>query len=125
MDNRTIASILDCEENELEFLTDSLGMTNSTQVVQVDGKKYVVRQPGLGSDKLVDRDNEYEAYQLIKDKGLSDNMIYYDKESGLKITKYVEDAHNADINNKDDLRRILDKLKEFHSLNDAEGVTAR
>ena len=116
MDNRTIASILDCEENELEFLTDSLGMTNSTQVVQVDGKKYVVRQPGLGSDKLVDRDNEYEAYQLIKAKGLSDNMIYYDKESGLKITEYVEDAHNADINNKDDLRRILNKLKEFHSL---------
>lgn len=116
MDKRIIAEIMRCKEDDINFLTDSLGMTNSTQVAEISGKKYVIREPGLGSDKLVDRDNECEAYSLILDKGLSDNLIYYNKETGLKITEFVENAHNADINNKEDVKRILAKLKEFHAL---------
>ena len=116
MDKRIIAEVMHCKEDDIVFLTNSLGMTNSTQIAEISGKRYVIREPGVGSNKLVDRDNECEAYSLILDKGLSDNLIYYNKDTGLKITEFVENSHNADINNEEDVRRIIAKLKEFHAL---------
>lgn len=116
MDRRLISKIINCDENDIHVLTNSLGMTNSTQIVEINNVKYVIREPGVGSSELVNRENEYEAYETIKCYNLSDEVIYYDKLSGLKITKYVENSHTADINNSHDLIRILNKLKAFHSL---------
>ena len=75
-----------------------------------------MRIPGEGTDQLRTRKEETQVYQVIKDRGICDVIVYINPANGYKITSYLEGARVCNPENEDDLKKCMTKLKEFHSL---------
>ena len=93
------------------------GMTNRSFLFSCRDKKYIMRIPGEGTDQLINRREEAQVYQTIKDKNICDDIIYINPNNGYKITEFIEGSRVCDPNNVDDLKMCMKKLKEFHALN--------
>ena len=93
------------------------GMTNRSFLFSCKGKKYIMRIPGEGTDKLINRYEEAAVYKLINKTGICDHVIYIDPQNGYKITEYIEDVRVCDPFNKDDLIKCMNKLRQFHDMN--------
>ena len=92
------------------------GMTNRSFVFTVKGNKYIMRIPGVGTDKLINREQEAEVYKVISGRGLCDDPVYINPVSGYKITKYLEDIRVCDSKNDQDLKKCMEKLRNFHEM---------
>lgn len=111
------ASALDTsvgEIRDIEMLKK--GMTNRSFLFSCQGNRYIMRVPGEGTERLIDRAQEAEIYRAIAGKGLCDDPIYLNPNTGFKITAFLEGARSCDIANEDDLRRCMKKLREFHEM---------
>lgn len=90
------------------------GMTNLSFLFEVNGETFVFRQPGVGTDKLIDRHSEKRTYELIEPLGIADEVRYFDGDSGVKISHYYKDSRIADPDNDDDVRTLMALLKTIH-----------
>lgn len=91
------------------------GMTNKSFLFQFEGENYIFRIPGEGTGVLINRKQEYAVYQAIAPLKLSDKIIYFDPERGVKITKFIEGTHNADARNLHDLTLCMKTARLLHS----------
>lgn len=114
---RTIAETLDCAESEIrEISVLKKGMTNRSFLFTVRGKKYIMRIPGEGTDRLISRPQEAAVYAEIKGRGLCDDPVYLNPENGYKITAFLPDVRVCDAEDEGDLKRCMAKLKAFHEM---------
>ena len=90
------------------------GMTNRSFLFSVRGEKYIMRIPGEGTDRLINRAQEAEVFRTISGQGLCDDPIYINPENGYKITKYLPGVRVCDANDEHDLARCMEKLRAFH-----------
>lgn len=92
------------------------GLTNDsfTFSIRNDGK-YVIRIPNADTSALVNREEEAAVYSAMQGLHISDEILYLDPASGIKITKFVNHAHSLDVYNLDELALALRKLKELHN----------
>lgn len=90
------------------------GVTNFSFVFTLFDKKYVFRLPGIGTDKLINRHNEKRAYDATKSLNITDEVVHFDADSGIKITKFYEGARIADPFNDDDLAVSMCQLRKIH-----------
>ena len=102
------------EITEIEVLKK--GMTNRSFLFSALGNKYIMRIPGEGTDNLVDRKGEAEVYDAIKDKGISDDIVYINPTNGFKISKYLDGSRVCNPRNEDDLKKCMARLRYFHYL---------
>lgn len=110
-----IANVLDTKQNEIKNITIlKKGMTNRSFQFEFEDKKYIMRIPGEGTDKMINRNEEYEVYNAIDKLNLSDNLIYLNPENGYKITEFLEDAKVCDPYNFEEVKKCMDKLKTLH-----------
>lgn len=113
-----ITNVMDIDQDEIKDITYlKKGMTNNSFKFRIKDKSYIVRVPGAGTDKLINRNNEYNVYEVLKEKKISDNIIYISNESGIKITEFWESARVSDPFNEKDVRLCMNKLREFHTSN--------
>lgn len=111
-----IAGALDCEVKEIEQIEVlKKGMTNRSFRFSCRGRSYIMRIPGEGTEQLINRRQEYEVYQVIKDLKLSDTIRYFDPDSGCKLTEYLEGARCCDSENPEDVKKCMKVLRKFHS----------
>ena len=89
-------------------------MTNRSFIFKCKDKKYIMRIPGEGTDNLINRSQEYEVYQILKGKNISDEIIYMNPENGYKITRFISNCRNCNSLKTEDLIKCMRKLKEFH-----------
>ena len=92
------------------------GMTNRSFLFEYNNEKYIMRIPGEGTDKLINRVDEYNVYQVIKDKNICDDIIYINKNNGFKITKFIENSKVCDPFDFVQVSKCMKRLKEFHNL---------
>ena len=92
------------------------GMTNRSFLFSVHGDKYIMRIPGEGTDQLINRAQEAEVFRTISGHGLCDDPVYINSENGYKITKYLEGIRVCDADSIPDLRRCMEKLRQFHEM---------
>ncbi|MBR6897966.1 MAG: NTP transferase domain-containing protein [Lachnospiraceae bacterium] len=92
------------------------GMTNRSFLFSAKGEKYIMRIPGEGTDKLINRAQEAEVFRAISGLGLCDDPVYINPDNGYKITKYLEGIRVCDPENRSDLEKCMRKLKEFHDM---------
>ena len=92
------------------------GMTNRSFLFSVKGEQYIMRIPGEGTAKLINRRQEARVYEVIRGKGLCDDPLYINAETGYKITKYLAGVRVCDPESEDDLKRCMAKLREFHDM---------
>lgn len=68
------------------------GLTNHTyHVTLLDGREYVVRIPGEGTETLIVRKDEYVSTKLACDLEIDAKMLYFG-EDGSKVTEYIPNA---------------------------------
>ena len=92
------------------------GMTNRSFLFSVRGAKYIMRIPGEGTDKLIDRAQEAEVFRTISGLGLCDDPVYINPENGFKITAFLEGVRVCDPDSVPDLERCMDMLRRFHGM---------
>lgn len=90
------------------------GMTNRSFVFRCKDKKYIMRIPGEGTNRLINRKEEAEVYKAIDGKHICDDIAYINPENGYKITEFLEGSRVCDPNNVDDLIACMEKLRNFH-----------
>lgn len=111
-----ISDTLHCELSDIQSIYPlKKGMTNRSFSFEVNSKRYIMRVPGEGTDKLINRRHEYDVYQVIKDEHICDPVIYMNPDNGYKITEYIEDAHACDPTYFGDVCDCMKKLRAFHN----------
>ena len=103
-------------ENITNIAVLKKGMTNRSFLFSIDCKKYIMRIPGEGTDKLIDRKQEAQVYHSISGKGICDDIVYINSENGYKITEFIDGARVCNPENKNDVAQCMKKLREFHEL---------
>lgn len=92
------------------------GMTNRSFLFECDKKRYIMRVPGEGTDRLIDRNQEYEVYQILAGKGIGDQIIYLNPVNGYKITEFFQGARCCDPYQTEDVEKCMHKLKTLHDM---------
>ena len=114
---KTISRIMGCNENDIVNISVlKKGMTNRSFLFSVKGEKYIMRIPGEGTDKLINRTQEAAVYKAISGSGLCDDPIYINPENGYKITKFLNGIRVCDSDNVQDLKKCMAKLRSFHQM---------
>ena len=111
-----IAEVFQVKESEITDIHEQkLGMTNCSFLFCVKGVRYVFRLPGKGSGAFISRRNEYAVYTALKDKDITERVVYFDPESGIKIAVYEEESRVLRWQQKEEVRRALQTLKAVHT----------
>ncbi len=112
---RLVSGVFGVPESKIQRIRClKAGMTNRSWLFSVEGKQYICRIPGEGTQKLIKRREEAAVYEAIKDTGLTERLVYLDPETGYKISRYYEGSRNADARNEADLKACMSKLRELH-----------
>ena len=120
----TISEVFLVEKESIKGIkTLKKGMTNRSFLFSVHGEKYIIRIPGEGTDQLINRAQEAEVFKAISGKGLCDDPVYLDPQSGCKITRFLDNVRACDLNCNDDLERCMEKLRSFHEMKLCVGHT--
>lgn len=112
-----ISKTLNCKNEDIKNIkTLKKGMTNRSFIFTVDSKKYIMRIPGEGTDKLINRKEEADVYNTIKGKNICDELFYINPDNGFKISSFVENSRVCDPYNFEDVSKCMKKLKHFHDM---------
>ncbi|MGL4873705.1 MAG: LPS biosynthesis choline kinase, partial [Clostridium sp.] len=68
------------------------GMTNKNYKVSFNDEVVILRMPGIGTEKMINRKSEIRNCNLIKDKEIDAKILYINEETGIKIAKCIEGA---------------------------------
>lgn len=90
------------------------GMTNKSFLFQIHGKHYICRIPGPGTGLLINRKEEKAVYDAVAPLGITEHVLYFNGDTGYKISEFYEDARTADSTSKEDMRRCMELLRKFH-----------
>jgi thiamine kinase-like enzyme len=113
---KTIEDVFNVKENEItDIINLKAGMTNKSFGFSLNGKSYIFRLPGEGTEKLISRMHEKDVYSAIKDINISDKIIYFDENTGYKISEYYTNARNTDAHNREDIEKSMCVLRNFHN----------
>jgi thiamine kinase-like enzyme len=68
------------------------GLTNSNYKVLVGGETLVLRLPGRGTGRFIDRSTERANHEAAARAGFTPRSIFFDGKTGVKITKFLDGA---------------------------------
>jgi thiamine kinase-like enzyme len=112
---QTIAGLLDVDVDMIADVRPlKKGMTNDSFHFAHDGVRYLFRKPGAGTEQLIDRFQEYAAYQAVSGLDLCEDIVYLDPQTGYKISVYHPDARVCDPHDPRDVKRCMAVLRRFH-----------
>lgn len=93
------------------------GITNLNFKIEADGRSYVIRLAGEGTDQLgIKRDVEYAANKVAGELGIAPEVVFFIEPEGYIVTRFVTGKRimPEDIVKPDYLVRIAQKLRLFH-----------
>lgn len=110
-----ISKCFNVETKEIKNVaTLKKGMTNRSFLFEIGEEKYIMRIPGEGTDKLINRENEYQVYKRVSELSISDSIVYFNPDNGVKITRFIKNARVCDAHNDKELFKCIKFLKNFH-----------
>lgn len=93
------------------------GITNLNFKIDADGRSYVIRLAGEGTDQLgIKRDVEYAANYAAGQLGIAPEVVFFIEPEGYIVTRFVNGKRimPEDIVKPDYLARVAKKLRLFH-----------
>lgn len=93
------------------------GMSNKNFRIGLEGKQYVFRLPGNGSEGMVDRANEEYNARVACRLGVNPEIRYFDRRTGIKLVDYVEHAQTMDadtIQLPENIRKVAAVYDRIH-----------
>ena len=119
---KNIAKVLECKESDImNFKAIKEGLTNTSFVFEVDGRKYVYRHPGEGTEVIISRSHEKRALEIAKTIGVDPTFIYMDETTGWKLSSFVEGIRVPDYASFEDSKRVLRVMRTLHEKNISVG----
>lgn len=101
------------------------GLTNHTyHVILENGKEYVVRVPGEGTEELIVRKDEKISTELACRLGIDADCLYFG-EDGSKVTQYIENAITMSaeqMRNEERIQQITAIFQKLHTCGVNTGV---
>ncbi|MDD6055961.1 MAG: phosphotransferase [Helicobacter sp.] len=91
------------------------GITNTNYLINFLGTKKVIRIPGVGTQKVIDRENEKEILKLIAPLNITPENEFFG--SGIKFSDFLSDYKALEFCDICDstLRQIVEILAKLHS----------
>ncbi|HNK63534.1 MAG TPA: choline/ethanolamine kinase family protein [Anaerolineales bacterium] len=105
------------ESKNVKKIPLSGGITNLNFKIEADGRSYVIRLAGEGTDQLgIKRDVEFAANKAAGELGIAPEVVYFIEPEGYIVTRFVTGKRimPEDIVKPDYLMRIAQKLRLFH-----------
>lgn len=93
------------------------GRSNYMYKISTNTHVYTVRIPGKNANVFVDRIDEYNNIRAVKELNLNSPLLYFNTETGIKISEYVDGICLSDLDVSDHLPEIAEVLKSLHSSN--------
>ncbi len=90
------------------------GMTNKSFLFQIRGKHYICRIPGPGTQLLINRKQEKAVYDMVSSLEITERVLYFNGDTGYKISEYYEGARTADSHSLEEMGRCMALLRKFH-----------
>lgn len=101
------------------------GLTNHTyHVTLADGRDYVVRIPGEGTEQLIVRSDEKVSTELACGLGIDAKLLYFG-DDGSKVTEFIPNAITMSaeaLGNESRIRKIAEIYKKIHRCGADTGV---
>lgn len=110
-----IKSVFNLQNTDIELIPLKQGMTNDSFIFSLNNERYIIRVPGINTEKIINRHQEYDVYQAIKDEEFVEPVIYIDRDKGYKISKFIENSHTVNPKDWNEINACLKRLKEFHN----------
>lgn len=115
---RLISQVFSCDEREItEIKSLKKGMTNRSFRFRCRDRYYIMRIPGEGTGKMINRKQEYDVYRQLRGRDITDPVVYISPENGYKITEFIQGARTCDSEDMEDVRKCMRYLRRFHDLN--------
>lgn len=112
-----IRRTLGAEREEISRIVPTkTGMTNRSFRFCCRGTEYILRVPGEGTDKLISRKNEAESYRAVAGTGITDRLLALDPHTGYKLTEFWPVTRNCDPENREEVQKCMEFLREFHEM---------
>lgn len=110
-----VSDTLGCNLSEIvEIEALKKGMTNRSFRFRCRNKRYIMRIPGEGTGKMINRRQEYDVYQKVSKEGICDPVCYMEPQNGYKITEFLEGAKTCDAMNVEDVKKCMKYLRNMH-----------
>lgn len=95
--------------NRLKINADDINIYKNNTTL-----RYICRIPGKGTEDLIDRKAEYENYKAVNNLYITENIIYFDYNTGYKISEFYENSRNSDFHNQKDIESCMEVLRTLH-----------
>lgn len=84
------------KDRRLDYNRDHFagGLTNYNYICEEKGDLFVVREPGVQTDKMIDRHIELLNTEKIRPLGVNSETVYFDEKTGIKVSRFIKNAHN-------------------------------
>lgn len=110
-----IQFVFNTNDKNIELIPLKQGMTNDSYIFSINNERYIIRVPGVNTEKIINRYQEYDVYQAIKNEEFVEPIIYIDREKGYKISKFIENSHTVNPKDWNEISACLKRLRNFHS----------
>ena len=94
------------------------GLTNYNYIMEIHGKHYVVREPGVLTERMLNRPAEQSNNIIASELGINSACIYFDPKTGIKICEYIPHSMTLaalDPGSPNCLRSVAALLKTTHA----------
>lgn len=109
------AQALNVMPNDIEnVVVMKAGMTNKSYIFTFNDERYIVRLPGEGTRKLLNRRCEAAVYAELSKYNIADEVIYINPDTGCKVTKFINDCRNCNPDDRSDVAACIVSLRKFH-----------
>lgn len=112
-----LAAIFPDEDVSTAVITQIGGMSNKNFRIDFNGRSYVLRVPGNGSEGMVERSNEeFNANEACR-LGVNPAIRYFNAGTGVKLADFIENAETlnaATVQRHGNMRKIADIYRKIH-----------
>ena len=113
-----VAKVFQVKESEITHIRClKAGMTNKSFLFEVHGRHYICRIPGPGTELLINRRQEKAVYDAVTPLDITERILYFDGETGYKVSEYYEDSRNPDNQNWEDMKICMGVVRRLHDSN--------
>lgn len=115
---RYVAEALTISTDEVTEIQPFGGMTNTNFKVIANGKEYVLRVPGSGTEEMISRRDEKVNAKVASDLGIDAELLYFNEETGVKVAEFILNAETLNpktAKRSDNMMLTASVLKQLHT----------
>ena len=110
-----IVAVLGCDKSEIRDVYPlKQGLTNLSCHFATDSGEYVYRHPGVGTEKMIDREAEVQALSLARSIGIDSTFIFENPVKGWKLSHFIPNARELDPNDDAQLAQAMEVARKLH-----------